>query len=307
MRVIAVEEHYRCKEVVAAIGNEYNFFRPLESAGGEVTQVFAKIDDLGEGRLAEMDAAGIDMQVISHSFPSPEWLEASQAVPLAQRANDVAAEAVGRHPKRFAAFAILPVSSPAAAAQELERTVTQLHFKGALINGATQGRFLDDPSFSPLLERAEALRVPLYIHPGPPARPVWEAYYSGLPTGLALMLSTAGWGWHAEQGLHLLRMIATGVFDRFPGLQVLIGHVGEMIPFLLARADRILTPLAKGLHCSVADYVHKNVHITISGMFTLPPLLLALQVLGADRILFSVDYPFGSCQEGRKFLENLPL
>jgi hypothetical protein len=226
---------------------------------------------------------------------------------LAQRVNDEAAEAVRRYPKRFAAFATLPVADPIASAEELERTVKQLGFKGAMINGMTQGRFLDDPFFTPIFERAEALDVPLYLHPAPPPEGVQKAYFSGLEPGLAHMLSIAGWGWHAEQGLHTIRLIATGVFDRFPKLQIIIGHMGEMIPFFLARINAVVTPAAKGLKKSVADYFHSNVHITTSGIFTAPPLYLTLEVVGADRILFSVDYPYSSNEMGRAFLDKLSL
>jgi predicted TIM-barrel fold metal-dependent hydrolase len=254
-----------------------------------------------------MDRNGIDLQVLSHTVPSPEVLETTRAVPLTQRVNDEIAEAVARYPTRFAGFACLPVADPSAAARELERAVTQLGCKGAMIQGVRQGRFLDDPFFTPILERAEVLDVPLYLHPAPPPQPIAEAYFSGLEPGLSRMLAIAGWGWHAEQGLHTLRLIATGVFDRFPKLQIVIGHMGEMIPFFLARIDAVVTPAAKGLKRSVADYFHSNVHITTSGLFTAPPFYLALAVVGADRIMFSIDYPYSSNAQGRAFLDKLSL
>lgn len=213
---------------------------------------------------------------------------------------------MSRHSKRFAAFATLPVADPSAAATELERTVKQLGFKGAMINGVTQGRFLDDSFFAPLLETAEALEVPLYLHPAPPPQSVEKTYFSGLEPGLARILSIAGWGWHAEQRLHTIRLIAAGVFDRYPKLQVIIGHMGEMIPFFLARIDAVVTPFTK-LQRSVADYFHNNVHITTSGIFTAPPFYLALEVVGADRILFSIDYPYSSNEQGRAFLDKLSI
>ncbi|MGO9257095.1 MAG: amidohydrolase family protein [Bryobacteraceae bacterium] len=308
MRLIALEEHYRSKQVDAEIGEAGNYFRSTNSAGEQMAQQrLSNLTHLGERRIADMDRNGIDMQVLSHTHPSPEILEPSRAIPLSRRVNDEMAEAVGRFPQRFAAFATLPVADPSAAARELERTVTQLGFKGALINGVTQGRFLDDAFFTPLLERAEALDVPLYLHPAPPPECVQRTYFSGLEPGLARILSIAGWGWHAEQGLHTLRLIATGVFDRFPKLQIVIGHMGEMIPFFLARIDTVVTPFTKGLKGSVADYFHNNVHITTSGIFTAPPLYLALEVVGADRIMFSVDYPYSSNEAGRAFLDKLSL
>ncbi len=199
--------------------------------------------------------------MLSHTVPSPEVLDASRAIPLTKRVNDELAEVIGRYPTRFAGFASLPIADPAAAGRELERAVKQLGLKGAMIQGVSQGRFLDDPFFSPIFETAEALDVPLYLHPAPPPEPVMEAYFSGLEPGLARMLSIAGWGWHAELGLHTLRLIATGVFDRFPGLQIIIGHMGEMIPFFLPRINAAVTPAAKGLKQQVADYFsHQHPH-----------------------------------------------
>jgi predicted TIM-barrel fold metal-dependent hydrolase len=305
MRLITLEEHYRSKKVEAALGDRGMHF--MSRASAEMTKRMEKLFDLGEQRIADMDRAGIDLQVLSHTPPSPEALEAARAVPLARSVNDELAEAVGRYPKRLAAFATLPLADAGAAADELQRTVEQLGFKGALINGTIQGKFLDDPVFLPILERAESLAVPLYLHPAPPPETVQKAYFSGLSPEMAQMLSIAGWGWHAEQGLHTLRLIVSGVFDRFPKLQIIIGHMGEMIPFMLARVNAVLTPAAKNLKRSVAEYFHSNVHITTSGLFTAPPLYLALQVVGADRILFSVDYPFSSNETGRAFLDQLSL
>jgi hypothetical protein len=131
--------------------------------------------------------------------------------------------------------------------------------------------------------------VPLYLHPAPPPKPVDETYFSGLEPDLARMLSIVGWGWHAEQRLHTFRLIAAGVFERFPTLQIIIGHMGEMIPFFLARIDAVLSGVAR-LKRRVADYFHSNIHITTSGLFTAPPFFCALAVVGAGRILFSVDY-----------------
>jgi hypothetical protein len=308
MRLIAIEEHYRSPRVDAEIGEAGNYFRTMNTAGEQMAaQRVARLGDLGEARIADMDRSGIDVQVLSHTHPSPEILEPSRAIPLARRVNDEIAEACARYPKRFAGFATLPIADPAAAATELERAVTQAGFKGALINGVTQGRFLDDPFFGPILERAEVLDVPLYLHPAAPPEAVQKVYFAGLEPGLARILSIAGWGWHAEQGLHTLRLIATGVFDRYPKLQIIIGHMGEMIPFFLARIDAVVTPFTKGLRKSVADYFHSNVHITTSGLFTAPPLYLALEVVGADRIIFSVDYPYSSNEQGRVFLEKLSL
>jgi predicted TIM-barrel fold metal-dependent hydrolase len=185
--------------------------------------------------------------------------------------------------------------------------VRSLGFKGAMINGTTNGRFLDDPSFLPILERAVVLDVPIYVHPEVPPAAVREAYYSGFDPAVNFSLSTAGWGWHSEVGIHALRLILAGVFDRFPSLQIIIGHMGEMIPFMLARINNVLTPVAKHLQHAVPDYFLQNFYITTSGFFTDPPLLLALQTMGADRIIFSVDYPYSANEQGRVFLDSASI
>lgn len=309
MKLITLEEHYRSNLIDDAIPPEADFFHSMNSAGGEFANRIAKLKNLDEERIADMDAAGIDLQVLSHTVPSPELLDPSHAIPLARQINEEMAAAVRRHPTRFAAFATLPIADPAAAAQELERTVKELGFKGAMLNGITQGRFLDDPFFTPIFERAESLDVPLYLHPAPPPKAIQDTYFSGLNPELGRILSIAGWGWHAEQGLHTIRLIASGLFDRFPKLQIIIGHMGEMIPFFLARINAAVTPFAKraGLKRSIADYFHENIHITTSGLFTAPPFYCALAVVGADRILFSIDYPYSSNEQGRQFLNKLSL
>lgn len=301
MRTITLEEHFRSK-YAEELGADY--FRRFNDAD---PQLAARLGDIGEGRIADMDQNGIDVQVLSHTVPSPEILEAKRAVPACKQLNDELAEAVARYPARLAGFASLPTADPAAAAEELERSVRQLGLKGTMIQGMPQGRFLDDPFFFPILERAEALDVPIYLHPAPPPEPVMKTYFGGLEPQIGFMLSIAGWGWHAELGLHTLRMIAAGVFDRFPKLQLIIGHMGEMIPFQLARIDHVLSRANPKLQQPASGYFQTNIHITTSGLFTAPPLYLALQVLGADRILFSVDYPYSPNAVGRKFLDNLAL
>ncbi len=258
-------------------------------------------------RLKDMDAGGIDFQVISHGVAGMGTVSADESVRLAKQANDQLAAAVAAHPDRFAGFATLPMSEPEAATDELERAVRQLGFKGTMINGTTNGRFLDEPSFLPILERAVALDVPIYIHPGVPPTAVREAYYSGFAEAINFALATSSWGWHSEVGIHALRLILAGVFDRLPTLQIIIGHMGEMLPFMLARIDNTLTPQARHLQRRVPEYFLRNFHITTSGFFTDPPLLVALQVMGADRIIFSIDYPYSTNEQGRVFLDNASI
>ncbi len=196
---------------------------------------------------------------------------------------------------------------PEAAATEFERCVNTLGLKGALINGTTNERFLDDPSFRPILETAAALDVPIYLHPAPPAKAVQDVYYAGFGPAVSTSFARYGWGWHMETGIHALRMILGGVFDRYPGLQLILGHWGEMIPFYLARFDEMLTPAAKQLQRPVADYFLQQMYVTPSGMFTLPPFQLTLQIMGADRIMYAVDHPFLVREHARAFLEDAPI
>ena len=306
MRTIAIEEHF------LADGFREVMKRDAPSQGGGSNAAFvaaqqSKLADLGSTRLKDMDAGGIDLQVISHTASGVVSLPGSEGVRLAQEANDQLAAAVAAHPDRFAGFATLPMTEPEAAAGELDRAVQSLGFKGAMINGTTQGRFLDDPSFLPILERAVALDVPVYVHPEVPPAAVREAYYSGFDPAVNYFFATSGWGWHSEVGIHALRLILAGMFDRFPTLQVIIGHMGEMLPFMLARINNVLTPQAKHLQHSVSEYFLQNFYITTSGFFTDPPLLLALQTIGADRIIFSVDYPYSTNEQGRVFLDSASI
>jgi hypothetical protein len=297
MRTIALEEHLLPKDVAAAIGLDPAALHGKADA----------LDDLGEGRLREMDAAGIDVQVLSALAYAVQDLEPDQAVDVSRDLNDRMAAAVAAHPGRFRAFATLPMCDPKASAAELTRAVEELGFVGTMIHGQTRGVFLDDASAGPVLATAERLGIPVYLHPAPPPAAVRTAYFSGLEPAVAVTLATAGWGWHAECGLHVLRMVVGGVFERFPALQVIVGHMGENLPFSLARADERLTPLATGLSATVADTVLQHVHVTTCGYTTDPPLLCALMVFGADRMLFSVDYPFSVSSQATAFLRDAPL
>jgi predicted TIM-barrel fold metal-dependent hydrolase len=304
MRIITLEEHITTPAIVKSSSND--------QGGGLMSNPFiqslhAKLLDVGEGRLADMDASGISMQVLSISASQIDKMEPSAAHALARDANDVLAAAVKAHRDRFAAFATLALQGPEKAGAELERCVRQLGFKGVMVNGTINGQFLDDPKFTPFFEAAEALDVPIYLHPAPPPQSVMDAYFSGLPGQLGFALATAGWGWHVETGLHSLRLIITGIFDRFPRLKIIIGHMGENLPFSIARAQSVFERAALNLKRPFSEYFQDHFYLTTSGYFTTPPFLCMLQVVGADRILFSVDYPFSSNEVGRKFLDNLPI
>ncbi|MDX8143235.1 amidohydrolase family protein [Lentzea sp. BCCO 10_0061] len=252
-----------------------------------------------------MDAAGIDVQVLSHTVPGAERLVGTGAIQRATEANDALASIVAAHPHRFAGFAALPMREPEAAAVELRRAVDELGFKGALVNGLVDGRFLDDLRFRPVLRQAEQLGAPMY--PAAPPAAVAGVHFGGLPQTTADHLATAAWGLHSETALHVLRLIVAGIFDEFPALQVVIGHMGEMIPFALARIDTALTPISTELRQPVADYFRTNIWITTSGYTTFPPPQCALAVLGTDRIIFSVDYPYTLNEPARVLLDNAPI
>jgi uncharacterized protein len=205
-------------------------------------------------------------------------------------------------------FAHLPLLAPEAAAVELERAVRQLGFHGVLVNGATDGRFLDDPMFEPVLAQAEALDVPIYLHPGIPTEAVRNAYYDGLPGNFSFTLALSAWGWHADTAIHVLRLALSGALDRHPGLKIVIGHMGEALPFMLDRIDETTAATAKThLRRSVRQTILDQVWITTAGFFTMVPFMSALMSFGVDRIMFSVDYPFASNIRARAFLDALPV
>jgi predicted TIM-barrel fold metal-dependent hydrolase len=226
--------------------------------------------------------------------------------------NDKLAAAVSAHPDRFAAFATVALQDPEKAVPEFVRCIKDLKFKGLMVTGSMNGIFLDDPRFTSIFEAAHALDVPIYVHPGFPPKPVTEAYYGGFPDNIGFGLSTAGWGWHAETGLHCLRLMLSGLFDRFPKLKIIVGHLGDHLPYNIARADRIFgemvsesgTPPFKR---RVIEYFRENFYVTTSGYFDIQPFICALGVTDVDHMLFSVDYPYASNALGREFLGTLPV
>lgn len=300
MRVIAVEEAFVSRRFLDMVERQ---------RGGSGFEYGSEMADLGATRLAEMDAGGIDMQVISHAPLGWMPLTGAQWIDLARESNDQLAAAVTAVPDRFAGFAMLPMAEPAAAVRELERAVGDLGFRGALINGRTGSLFLDDPVFFPVLRKAAELGVPVYLHPALPTEAVRREYYSGLDPEAGFALSSFGWGWHAETGLHVLRMIVAGVFERLPRLQLIIGHLGEMIPFMLDRVEATLTPVIRRSvsQRTVAETFRAQVSLTTSGFFSTPAFMLALEAVGAARVLFAVDYPYSSSADGRRFLDQLPI
>lgn len=262
--------------------------------------------DMGAARLADMDGASIDMQVLSYGG-FPQWLPAEQAIDLNRAANDKLALAARTHPTRFAGFATLPWQAPQAAAHELERAVKELGLKGALINGRPGINFLDDPQYAPILAALNELNVPLYVHPGLPDVAVQKLYYGGFDPELSARLSMFAWGWHNEAGIQVVRMLLAGVFDRYPRLQVISGHWGEMVPFFLQRLEDSIPQEASGLRRPIVQTYREHVYVSPSGMLTLPHFQFIHALMGAERILYSIDYPYQSLDGARDFIERLPV
>ena len=310
MRVVALEEHCTFPDLAARIGPEAISARGL-TPGGHRPQAFdraTQLPDTGAARLADMDAAGITVQVLSVAQAGADLLPGEAGVSLAREMNNRLADIVAAHPGRYAAFAHLPTAAPEAAADELERCVRQLGFCGGMVNGTTGELFLDDPRFEPLLARFEALDVPLYVHPAPPPPAVRRIYYDRLPGHASLLLSLAGWGWHSETAIHLLRLVLSGALDRHRGLKLIVGHMGEGLAAMFGRCDRVFADEARErLTRTVSQTLTDQVWVTTSGFFDLPPLLTLLMAFGADRVMFSVDYPFSPNAAGRTFLDRLPL
>jgi hypothetical protein len=307
MKIIAVEEHWNSASIRDALARLPGGARDESVAFNTMSDNQARLEDVGQGRVEAMDAAGIDVSVLSVVTPATQALPAADAVALARDANDEAADALRAHPARFRALATLPTSDPQAAAAELERCATRLGHAGAMIHGRTGPRPLDDPAYDDLLAAAARLRQPVFIHPQIPSDQLRDAAYRGLDPLIDLALATFGWGWHMDTGLAALRLILRGTFDRHPGLQLVLGHWGEMLLFWTDRADS-LSGIAKHLQRRVPDYIKANIHITSSGMLQERLLRHTLDFTSADQVLFSTDYPFHqpSAAAVRQFFDAIP-
>ncbi|HLY71256.1 MAG TPA: amidohydrolase family protein [Puia sp.] len=307
MRTVALEEHLTFPELTSRIPKELMANYSIDYSF-MMNQLVPRLADISDERIRSMNENGITVQILSVAGAGADLLDSKDAPAFAKQYNDAIAEKITGYPDRFSAFAHLPMTNAPAAADELERTVKTYGFKGALINGLTRDKFLDDPEFAPVLQRAELLDVPIYLHPGLPPKTVADAYYSKLPRLAGMLLSIAGWGWHSETAIHVLRLIISGTFDRYPKLKLIIGHMGEMLPMMMVRCDRAFIPEKVGVNRrSVIDTLREQVMITTSGIFTNPPLVTAIDTFGIDNIMFSVDYPFGMNEQGKEFLDNIPL
>jgi 5-carboxyvanillate decarboxylase len=276
--------------------------------GPATAQILAQLTDLSAQRIAAMDQASIDVQVLSVTAPGVQVFAAEEACAWARSLNDLLADTVAQHPTRFAGLAALAPQDPKAAARELERAVTALHLRGAIINSHTQGDYLDDVKFRPIFEAAQALDVPLYLHPSTPSPQMAKPY-------LSHGLEGAMWGFAAETSLHALRLIMSGLFDHYPRLRILLGHLGEGLPFWLPRIDSRALLMSRmsgreghtGLRRRPSEYFVDNFLVTTSGMNWHPQVLFALATVGVERVLFAADYPYESMQEAVALMNTLPI
>ena len=270
--------------------------------------VAERLEDLGQRRVADMDASGIDVQILSLTSPGVQIFDAGTATSLARSANDELAQAIAAHPDRFAGLAAIAPQDPASAAKELERAVRTLGLKGAIVNSHTRGEYLDDPKFWDIFAAAEALNVPVYLHPNTPSNAMIRPF---MDRGL----DGAVFGFAVETGLHALRLVVSGVFDRFPKLQIVLGHLGEGLPYWLFRIDFMHGASVRSkryasqpqLARQASDYFKENFHYTTSGMAWTPPILYAQSVLGVDRVMYAMDYPYQFVPEEVRVTDALPL
>ncbi|BBY28997.1 amidohydrolase family protein [Mycolicibacterium sediminis] len=309
MRIITVEEHFHHPGSVGRV-MELSGPAPItpDAGFGDFLGDFAPdpeaAEQLGGSRLKHMDDVGIDVQVVSHGANSPSALDHPEAVTLCRRVNDDLARQISEHPTRFRGFATIPLHDPRAAADELRRCVGDLGFVGTLVTGTCGGLFLDDARFEPVLAAAEAVDLPIYVHPGMPQAPVSTAYYAGAwPAAVQMLFSGPGFGWHAEAGIHVLRLILSGALDRHPNLKLLSGHWGELAAGWLDRFDEVFG-WAKALERPVSEYYRHSVWITPSGMFSQNQLDYYLAEVGADRIIYSEDFPYVVRDDVSEFLNR---
>lgn len=296
VKKIALEEHFLCPGFEGYWTSTVSDVDPAILA-----QVVARLSDFGETRLGAMDAAGIDRAVLGLAGPGVQVeRDTATAIRRAREANDFLAREVSKQPTRYSGLAHLAMQDAKAAADELERCIGELKFCGAMINGHTHGQYLDHPSLAPFWERAEALRAPIYIHPADPVTlaPVLDGHKG---------LRRATWEWTFETGSHALRLVFGGVFDRYPRAKVVLGHMGETLPYQLWRFDSRAKLYGVKLAKAPSDYIKENIAVTTSGMCSAEPLNCAIAALGRGNIMFAADYPFESAQEAGHWLDSVAL
>jgi predicted TIM-barrel fold metal-dependent hydrolase len=305
LRIVTLEDHYETALYAEHMPPNALRRRWYEDRSKHLGHDMEKeLKDVGASRIAAMDAAGIDVQVLSLTAGGAQAFEGDLAVRIATDANDRMKAAVDAYPGRLEAFAALPTAVPDAAVRELERTVRELKFKGAMINSHTLGSFLDDKKYWPILERAETLGVPIYLHPNQPHPSLMTSYFAGFED-----LARPAWGFMVDASMHFLRLLFSGAFDAFPKLQIILGHLGEGLPFAMDRLIDHTGYVAKwrNMKRTPEECLRKNLTVTTSGNFSAPSTLCTLMMLGVDKVMFSVDWPYESNKVGVDFLRHLPV
>ena len=309
-RLITVEEHYNSEIIskkIHGIYAEHGTDQEKKSVGPATGEAAPGVTDLGAERIAYMDAHGIGAQVISYASGLPATMEPEYSISLCRDVNNEMAEKAARYPGRFYLFANLPLGDGEAAAKELERCVKELGFVGAMISGHYHDLPYDDPLYLPIFEKAQALDVPVYLHPGLVSPAITGKYYSGSwSPRLTFTLSGFGVGWHYDVGIQLVRMILAGVFDKLPNLKIMLGHWGELVSFYMYRLDEIPQE-STGLSAKISDYFKKNVYVNPSGMLYPEQFRYCLETFGADHITWGEDYPYRQKDDIRAFLEGFAL
>jgi 5-carboxyvanillate decarboxylase len=280
----------------------------LNNPSERTRAVAARLEDLGQRRIDDMDATGIAMQILSLTAPGVQIFDAATAVSLARAANDELAAAIAARPTRYTGLAAIAPQNPAAAAKELERAVRSLGLKGAIVNSHTHGEYLDDPKFWDIFAAAEALDVPIYIHPTSPPNSMIQPF-------MERGLDGAVFGFAVETGLHALRIVVSGAFDRFPNLRIVLGHLGEGLPYWLFRIDFMHGSAVRAnryasqpkLQRKASDYLRENFYYTTSGMAWTPPIRYVQDVMGVDRVLYAMDYPYQFVPEEVTVTDELPI
>lgn len=298
MKKIALEEHFNGPGFEKYLQSVASAFDP-----GVLKAIEKLLPDFDEKRLIMMDACEIEIAVLSQTAPGVQQEKDSQlAVDCARASNDFLAKQIAKNPTRFRGFAGLAMQDVGAAVAELERCINDLGFVGALINGNTNGEYLDDPKFWPFWEKLESLQVPLYLHPGLLADN--PAMFAGRPE-----LNGATWSWTCETASHALRLVFGGVFDRFASAKVILGHMGETLPFDLWRLDSRsqTTSAGRAMEKPPSQYIRENILITTSGACSNGPLLCSLSELGEDSVMFSTDYPYEDAEVAARFIETTPI
>ncbi|MCC6472541.1 MAG: amidohydrolase [Burkholderiales bacterium] len=305
LRTIAIEEHFITPMYREHVGaNEFRNFYLASRSEQLGHDIVAENADIGASRIAHMDRHGVDVQVLSFGSPGCQAFDAKLAIPMARDANERLHAAMQAYPGRFEGFAALPTADPQAAAAELERTVKDYGFKGAMIHGHTLGAFLDERRYWPIFEKAAELDLPIYLHPTHPHPEVMKAYFEGYEE-----LARAPWGFAVDTSCHFLRIVFAGVFDAFPTLKIILGHLGEGLPFAMHRLNDHTYRAAKrrGLKKEPIQYLRDNLLVTTSGNWFEPAFVCTLLALGADSILFAIDWPYEPNSTGMAFLRRLSI